>query len=292
MDGHLHPKAAKENSMSDIQKRVETATQWLKKNCPLLPKTALVLGSGLGNWIESGMVRQRIPYADIPGFPVSTVKGHAGALLVAEIKGAPVFVFSGRFHLYEGYQAQEVVLPVVCLGLLGIRNLILTNAAGALNPLFATGGLMLLTDHINMTGSNPLTGPNIDAWGPRFPDMSQVYCPELKKLAMQAALSCGQRLEQGVYVAVPGPSLETPAETRMYRIMGADAIGMSTVPEAIAAHHMGVKVLGISCLTNKNLPDCMAATSHEEILRQANASADALGTLLSDLIPNLGGRHG
>jgi purine-nucleoside phosphorylase len=292
MMGQLASKTAKENSMSDIQRRVETATSWLKKNCSLLPKTALVLGSGLGNWIEPGLVRQRIPYADIPEFPVSTVEGHAGALLVAEIKGAPVFVFSGRFHLYEGYLPQEVTLPVVCLGLLGTKNLILTNAAGALNPLFATGGLMLLTDHINMTGSNPLTGPNIDAWGPRFPDMSQVYCPELRDLAMQAAMSCRQRLEQGVYVAVAGPSLETPAETRMFRIMGADAIGMSTVPEAIVAHHMGVKVLGISCLTNKNLPDCMAATSHEEILRQADASADALGRLLSALIPNLGGRHG
>ena len=278
--------------MSDIQHRVRIATDWIKKNCPSLPKTALVLGSGLGKWIGPEAVRQAIPYTEIPGFPVSTVEGHAGALLVAEIQGTPVFVFSGRFHLYEGYRAQEVTLPVVCMALLGVENLVLTNAAGALNPLFATGGLMLLTDHINMTGHNPLTGPNVDAWGPRFPDMSQVYCPSLRKQAMQAALGCGQRLEQGVYVAVPGPSLETPAETRMYRIMGADAIGMSTVPEAITAHHMGVKVLGISCLTNKNLPDCMAATSHEEILAQANASAEALGSLLTALIPELGGPHG
>jgi len=277
--------------MSDIQLRVQAATEWIKKNCPSLPKTALVLGSGLGKWIAPEAVRQTIPYPDIPGFPVSTVEGHAGALLVAEIQGKRVFVFSGRFHLYEGYRAQEVTLPVVCMALLGVENLVLTNAAGALNPLFDTGGLMLLTDHINMTGQNPLTGPNVDAWGPRFPDMSQVYCPSLRKQTMQAALDCGQRLEQGVYVAVPGPSLETPAETRMYRIMGADAIGMSTVPEAITAHHMGVKVVGISCLTNKNLPDCMAATSHEEILAQANASAKALGSLLSTLIPNLGGPH-
>jgi purine-nucleoside phosphorylase len=277
--------------MSDIQHRVRTATDWITKNCPGLPKTALVLGSGLGKWIGPGAIRQTIPYADIPGFPVSTVEGHAGALLVAEIQGTQVFVFSGRFHLYEGYRPQEVTLPIVCMALLGVKNLVLTNAAGALNPLFATGGLMLLTDHINMTGHNPLTGPNVDAWGPRFPDMSQVYCPELRRQAMQTALACGQRLEQGVYVAVPGPSLETPAETRMYRIMGADAIGMSTVPEAIVAHHMGLKVLGISCLTNKNLPDCMAATSHEEILAQANASAEALGSLLSALIPQLGGQH-
>lgn len=277
--------------MSDIEYRVRIATDWITKNCQDIPKTALVLGSGLGKWIRPGAIRQTISYADIPGFPVSTVEGHAGALLVAEIQGTQVFVFSGRFHLYEGYRAQEVTLPIVCMALLGVEHLVLTNAAGALNPQFATGGLMLLTDHINMTGHNPLTGPNVDAWGPRFPDMSQVYCPALREKAMQAALACGQRLERGVYVAVPGPSLETPAETRMYRIMGADAIGMSTVPEAITAHHMGVKVLGISCLTNKNLPDCMAATSHEEILAQANASAEALGSLLSVLIPQLGGPH-
>jgi purine-nucleoside phosphorylase len=277
--------------MSDILLRVQAATDRIKKNCPRLPGTALVLGSGLGKWIAPEAISQTIPYSDIPGFPVSTVEGHAGALLVAEIQGTPVFVFSGRFHLYEGYRAQEVTLPVVCMALLGVQTLILTNAAGALNPLFATGGLMLLTDHINMTGQNPLTGPNVDAWGPRFPDMSQVYCPSLRKQAMRAAMACGQRLEQGVYVAVPGPSLETPAETRMLRIMGADAVGMSTVPEAITAHHMGMKVLGISCLTNKNLPDCMDATSHEEILAQANASAEALGSLLSTLIPNLGGPH-
>jgi len=278
--------------MTDIQTRALTATEWIKNNCPSAPKTGLVLGSGLGRWIKPAWIQKSIPYADIPGFPVSTVEGHAGALLVAEIKGTPVFIFSGRFHHYEGYRPQEVTLPIVCLALLGADTLILTNAAGALNPLFATGGLMLLTDHINMTGHNPLTGPNIDVWGPRFPDMSQVYCPTLREQAMQAGLACGQRLEQGVYVAVAGPSLETPAETRMYRIMGADAIGMSTVPEAITAHHMGLKVLGMSCLTNKNLPDCMAETSHAEILRQANASADALGSLLSVLIPNLGGRHG
>lgn len=278
--------------MSDFQHRVQIATDWIRKACPHPPGIGLVLGSGLGNWVTPESVRLRMPYENIPGFPTSTVQGHAGALLVAEIQGVPVFIFSGRFHLYEGYAPREVTLPVRCLGLLGARQLILTNAAGALNPLFATGGLMLLTDHINMTGHNPLTGPNVDAWGPRFPDMSQVYCPALGAKAMQAALASGQRLEQGVYVAVAGPSLETPAETRMYRALGADAIGMSTVPEAIVAHHMGMKVLGFSCLTNKNLPDCMAATSHEEILAQANRSAAALGTLLSNLIPSLGGSRG
>lgn len=274
-----------QHRIDDIAKAVEH----IGSACPQTPRTALVLGSGLGDWVEPGSVRLRIPYGDIPGFPVPTVKGHAGALLLADIDDTPVFILSGRFHLYEGYDAPTVTLPVRALGLLGVTTLVATNAAGALNPLFVTGGLMVLTDHINMTGHNPLTGPNVDAWGPRFPDMSQVYCPALREKAMQAALRCGQRLEQGVYVAVAGPSLETPAETRMLRILGADAVGMSTVPEAIVARHMGMKVLGISCLTNKNLPDCMAATSHEEILEQAGRSAAALGALLRTLIPNLGG---
>lgn len=278
--------------MKNIVRDTEAAAEWIGKNSPFVPTTALVLGSGLDAWIQPDWIRWQARYEDIPGFPLSTVEGHAGTLILAEINSTLVFVFSGRFHLYEGYSAQEVTLPIRCLGLLGIGNLILTNAAGALNPLFATGGLMILTDHINMTGHNPLTGPNIEAWGPRFPDMSQVYCPQLRLLALDSALQSGMRVEQGVYVAVAGPSLETPAETRMYRIMGADAIGMSTAPEAIVAHHMGLRVLGISCLTNKNLPDCMIATSHAEILAQADQSAAALGRLLSTLISNLGGLHG
>jgi len=279
--------------MNDFQQRVGRAVEWLKEQFPEpFPKIGLVLGSGLGGaWLEQISIRKRIPYADIPGFPVSTVLGHAGSLLLAEIGATPIAVFAGRFHIYEGYSACESVFHIRCMGLLGVRQVILTNAAGALNPLFDTGGLMLLTDHINMTGHNPLTGANIDVWGPRFPDMSQVYCPDARALAEKAGRQTGIRLERGVYVAVAGPSLETPAETRMFRFMGADAIGMSTVPEAIAAHHMNLKILGISCLTNKNLPDCMAATSHEEILHQAAASSQALGDLLGTLIPMLGGLH-
>lgn len=273
--------------MTTLHQRIETATNWLSRSLPAIPGTALVLGSGLGTWLDPARIRFQASYAEIPGFPVSTVLGHAGTLSLTELGGAPLLVLSGRFHFYEGYSLQEVTLFVRCLALLGISNLILTNAAGALNPVFDTGGLMLLTDHINMMGANPLTGPNQDAWGPRFPDMSQVYCPVLGNKALDAARANGQRVERGVYVAVAGPSLETPAETRMYRILGADAIGMSTVPEAIVGHHMGLKILGISCLTNKNLPDCMAATSHEEILDQARQSSAALGGLLTALIPKL-----
>lgn len=273
--------------MSDIQQRTELTTGWLHSHLSRTASTALVLGSGLDGWLDPAWVRQRIPYSEIPGFPQSTVKGHAGALVLAEIEHTPLLILCGRFHLYEGYTAREITLPVRCLRQLGVTRIALTNAAGALDPLFATGGLMLITDHINMMGANPLTGLNLDAWGPRFPDMSQVYSPILREKAMQAALSSGQRLEQGVYVAVSGPSLETPAETRMYRALGAHAIGMSTVPEAIVARHMDMEVLAISCLTNKNLPDCMAPTSHEEILEQAGRSSAALGNLLYHLIPLL-----
>ena len=270
--------------MPDIQCRTGLATEWLRRRLDAAPPTALVLGSGLDGWIDLAWIRQRIPYEEIPGFPQSTVKGHAGMLILAEMGKRHLAILCGRFHLYEGYSAQEITLPVRVLRLLGARQLILTNAAGALNPLFAAGGLMLITDHINMTGKNPLAGPNVDAWGPRFPDMSQTYSPELREKAMRAALVRGQRLEQGVYMGIAGPSLETPAETRMYRALGADAIGMSTVSEAIVARHMNMDVLGISCLTNKNLPDCMAPTSYEEILEQAGRSGAALGDLLCNLI--------
>lgn len=275
-----------EEYMSDIRERTELAASRLS-HLAHTASTALVLGSGLDGWLDPAWVRQRIPYTEIPGFPRPTVKGHAGALVSAEIEHTPLLILCGRFHLYEGYTAQEITIPVRCLRQLGVTRIILTNAAGALDPLFAVGGLMLITDHINMTGANPLTGPNPEDWGPRFPDMSQVYSPALREKAMQAALSSGQRLEQGVYVGVSGPSLETPAETRMYRALGAHAIGMSTVPEAIAARHMDMEVLGISALTNKNLPDCMAPTSHEEILEQAGRSGAALGNLVHHLIPLL-----
>ncbi|MDO9082170.1 MAG: purine-nucleoside phosphorylase, partial [Humidesulfovibrio sp.] len=226
----------------------------------------LVLGSGLG------AVRERIsdpvdlPYSEIPGLPQPTVEGHGGFLRAGLLAGRPVLALNGRVHLYEGYSAAEACLPVRVLFELGVRTLLLTNASGALNPLFATGSLMCITDHINLTGQNPLTGPNAQAWGPRFPDMSRAWCPELVDLACAQARQQGLVLERGVYLQLTGPCLETPAETRAYRQLGADAIGMSTAIEAIAARHMGLRILGISCLTNKNLPDCMAETSHQAVL--------------------------
>lgn len=267
---------------------VAAAAEHLRATLPEVPETGVVLGTGLGDWAHRLQGAVTIPYADIPGFPVSTVEGHAGALIAGRAAGRLVAVLAGRFHLYEGYDPAQVCFGVRALALLGIKTLVLTNAAGALNPQFEAGSLMLVTDHMNFTGHSPLRGQNVDAWGPRFPDMSQVYDPQLRDLAMQAAASQGIRLERGVYVQIMGPQLETPAETRAYRALGADAIGMSTVMEAIAARHMGLRLLGISCLTNKNLPDCMAETSLEEVLRMARASGDNLGRLLDAVMGKLG----
>jgi purine-nucleoside phosphorylase len=252
-----------------------------------VPKTGVILGSGLGEWLEAVDDLLEIPYADIAHFPRSTVTGHAGTLCFGTMHGVPVCMLRGRFHLYEGYTPQEVCFGVRVLAGLGIRNLILTNAAGALNPQFDAGSLMLITDHLNMTGLNPLTGPNEEAWGPRFPDMSRVYDQDLQRLARSEAATLGIPLERGVYVGIQGPSLETPAETRAFRILGGDAIGMSTVMEAVAARHMGLRILGLSCLTNKNLPDCMAETSLEEILEQANAAGRDLGRVLAAVIAGI-----
>ncbi|OIO03655.1 MAG: purine-nucleoside phosphorylase [Desulfovibrionaceae bacterium CG1_02_65_16] len=240
----------------------------------------LVLGSGLTPVAEAIARAVDIPYADIPGLPEPTVDGHGGFLRAGILGDRPVLALCGRSHLYEGHTPQEVCLPVRVLGALGVEALVLTNAAGALNPRFEAGALMLITDHINMTGQNPLTGPNIAAFGPRFPDMSQAWCPHLLDSARRAALALGLGVERGVYIQIPGPSLETPAETRAYRQLGADAIGMSTVLEAIAARHMGLRLLGISCLTNKNTPDSMAAISHAGVLRAAGRAAADMARLL------------
>lgn len=248
----------------------------------------LVTGSGLGELTSRMEDAVGLKYSDIPNFPVSTVEGHEGTLVIGNLEGVPTVAMNGRVHLYEGFSAQEVTFGTRLMFELGVRTLILTNAAGALNPQFAVGSPMLITDHINFMGSSPLTGKNNEKWGPRFPDMSRVYDPSLQKEALQCALRLGIPLERGVYIGVPGPALETPAETRMYRALGADAIGMSTVPEAIAAHHMGIKVLGLSCLTNKNLPDCIQEVTHEQVLQQAAQSSAAMTKLILELLKNIG----
>ncbi len=274
--------------MNSEKNKVLQALSFLQKEVPdYKPEILLVLGSGLGNLVQEMRPVAKFEYGNIPNFAQSTVEGHAGSLFLCQTQGISVAVLSGRVHLYEGFSALEVVRNLRVIGLWGARTAILTNAAGALNPLFEAGNIMLTTDQINMTGENPLIGENIEEWGPRFPDMSKLYHPELIALARESALSTGIPLERGVYMGIKGPSLETPAETRAFRRLGADAIGMSTTLEAIAAKHLGMRVMGYSCLTNKNLPDCMDDTSHEEILRQAESINRNLIRLLKDTLPRV-----
>ncbi len=265
-----------------LTKFIKTKFDYLK-----IPQTAIVLGTGLGQWMDSLQPAITIPYTEIPNFPEPTVQSHKGQLVYAYINSTPVLILQGRFHLYEDYTPEQICIGIRLLGMLGIENVIITNASGALNPKFSTGSIMVITDHINMTGYTPLLGPNVEEWGPRFPDMSCVYDVDLQQLAISQGMSLGIRLERGVYVGVLGPAMETPAETRAYKRAGGDAIGMSTVIEAIAAKHMGMKILGLSCLTNKNIPDCMQETSFEDIILQAEKTASDLGKLLNFIVPLL-----
>jgi len=265
-----------------VQIAVAYLQQKFSKN--FRPGVGITLGSGLDPFINSLRIECSVDYASIPGFSPSTVKGHKGRLCAAKWGNLDLLVLQGRNHLYEGYSPNEVCFATRVLAGLGVQTLVLTNAAGALNPLFKPGEIMLITDHINCMGTNPLIGPNVDSWGPRFPDMTAVYSPALREKTLEAAIDAGIRLQQGVYVGVHGPCLETPAETRGYRTLGGDAIGMSTVMEAIAAHHIGIELIGLSCLTNKNLPDCMAETSHEEILAQARAITANLTRVLTAIM--------
>lgn len=251
----------------------------------------LILGTGLGDIGEliatspTGLV---IPWSKIKAFPKSGVPSHAGAFIFGMLGNTPVLAQQGRVHLYEGYTPGEICMGVRMMGLCGIRTLIVTNAAGALNPLFETGSLMCMSDMINNTSQSPLTGQE-NIWGDMFPDMSEPFQARLQQLALDAAAENGIRLERGVYIGVHGPEMETPAETRMYRNWGADAIGMSSVLEIIAARQMGISVLGISCLTNKNLPDCMKPAPVEEVIAVARESSESLGTLLSSILEKWSG---
>lgn len=266
---------------------VKQAVKAVTANLGTMPAetVGLVARTGLSGLAGSlGQVRNMACDA-LPGFPRPTAPGHEGTLAAGELAGRPVLLLTGRVHLYEGYSPREVAFGVRLLAGLGVRTLVITNAAGALDPHFSPGGLMRLTDHINLTGKSPLVGPGDDTLGPRFPDMSRAYCPRLGDVADQAALRLGLRLERGVYAGVLGPNLETPAETRMLRLIGADAVGMSTVTEVIAARHLGLSVLAISCLTNRNLPDCMAETTIEAVLATARGAEGDLARLLAAVIP-------
>ena len=251
--------------MNDLRARLDEAVAVVHERTSLRPTVGAVLGSGLGGFADTLQDSIAVPFDEIPHFPASTVEGHAGALVVGSIEGLPTVVLKGRVHLYEGRSLEEVVFPVRVLGRLGVRILCLTNAAGAINPAFQAGELMVLRDHINLIG-NPLVGPNESELGPRFPDMSCAYDPELRKVAARACAAAGVTAHEGVYVAFTGPSYETPAEIRMARTLGADAVGMSTVPEVIAAHHMGMRVVALSCITNMAAGVSNEPLDHREVL--------------------------
>jgi len=285
---------------SDLIARLEAAREHIAASTSIQPRVGLILGSGLGAMAETVEKASVIPYEAIPGWPVSTVEGHAGRLVLGVNNGVPVAIMQGRVHLYEGYQPWEIVYPTRVLGLLGCETLVVTNAAGAVNEAYAPGDLMLITDQLNLQGANPCVGPNLDSLGPRFFDMTYAYYPRYLEITRMAALEQSLTLREGVYAALSGPSYETPAEIRMLRTQGADAVGMSTVPEVIAANHMGLKVAGISCMTNMAAGILDAPLDHHEVMATGERVRDDLIGLLGGLLrgirehedwPDLGDSH-
>lgn len=266
---------------------LNSAVAAIKQRFDFQPDIAIILGTGLGALAREIRVQHSLPYADIPNFPLSTVESHSGQLLFGELGGKRVVAMQGRFHRYEGYTLQQVVLPVRVLFALGARTLIVSNACGGMNPLWSAGDIMLIEDHINLLGENPLVGPNIAELGPRFPDMSEAYDRELQKLTERTAQERDIVLRRGVYVAVAGPNLETRAEYRMLRMMGADVVGMSTVPEVIAARHMGMRVLGLSIITDECFPDSLEEANIEKIIATAGRAEPNLTRLVVGVLESL-----
>jgi purine-nucleoside phosphorylase len=267
--------------------QIREASAFVEERGKLRPKLAVQLGSGLGALARELSPSVVIPFADIPHFPSPSVAGHAGRVVVGRFAGVPLAVIAGRVHAYEGFSASEVVFPVRVLGLLGAKILVLTNAAGAINTAFRPGELMLITDHLNLTGKNPLVGPEDAAIGPRFTDMTEAYPQTLRELSDGAARGIGIVLRKGVYAGLLGPSFETPAEIRMLRGLGADAVGMSTVLEAIAANQMGIKVLGISCLTNMAAGITPKKLEHRDVLEIGERTRGVFVELLQEVLPRL-----
>lgn len=267
--------------------RAATAANFIRSKTKLRPQIAVVLGSGLGAFADELESATRIPYSHIPNFPRSTASGHAGQLVIGKSSGVVVAAMQGRVHLYEGYSAAQVALPMRVLSCLGARTVILTNAAGGINTNFQQGALVILRDHINLMGANPLTGPNDDRLGPRFPDMSEAYCKSFRCAALEEARRLSIEVHEGVYAAVPGPSYETPAEIRFLRTIGADVVGMSTVPEVIAACQLGIGVLGVSCVTNMAAGILDQPLNHDEVLETGKRVSGKFIALLRAVIPRL-----
>jgi purine-nucleoside phosphorylase len=273
--------------MEDQFPLAETAAQSILQRTALRPQIGLVLGSGLGGFADSLTDAARIPYAEIPAFPRSTAIGHAGQLVIGKSGSVPVAAMQGRVHLYEGYSPQQVAFPMRVFGRLGIRAVILTNAAGGINLNYQQGALVLIRDHINLQGTNPLVGPNDDRFGVRFPDMTHAYAKDYRALAKEEAGKLGMTLHEGVYAALLGPSYETPAEINYLRIIGADLVGMSTAFEVIAARHMGIKVLAISCVTNMAAGILDQPLSHQEVMETGERVKTSFEALLRAVLPRL-----
>jgi purine-nucleoside phosphorylase len=272
---------------ASLHDRVAAAAGVVRGRSSLRPEAGIVLGTGLGALVEEIEVEAAIPYADIPGFPLSTVESHTGRLLIGRLAGRVVVAMQGRFHRYEGYDLGQVTFAVRVLHALGAATLVVSNACGGMHPLWSPGDLVLLSDHINLLGDNPLVGPNDDRLGPRFPDMSAPYDPGLRALARAAALELGIVLREGVYVAVAGPNLETRAEYRMLRAIGADVVGMSTVPEVIVAVHEGMRVIGISIITDQCLPDALERADIGRIIETATRAEPQLTRLVTSVVERL-----
>ena len=266
---------------------VQEAAGVVRGRSALRPEVAVILGTGLGGLVGEVEVESEISYADIPGFPLSTVESHAGRLLLGRLGGRPVVAMQGRFHRYEGYDLRQVTFPVRVMRALGAETLVVSNACGGMHPLWSPGDLVLLSDHINLLGDNPLVGPNDERLGPRFPDMSAPYDPALRDLARRTAAELGIVLREGVYVAVAGPNLETRAEYRMLRGLGADVVGMSTVPEVIVAVHQGMRVVGISIITDQCLPDALEPADIARIIDTAGRAEPQLTRLVTALVERL-----
>ena len=273
--------------MTDSFTLAESAAQLLLTKTPLRPRIALVLGSGLGGFADSLSDATRIPYAEIPAFPRSTAIGHAGQMVIGKAGGVPVAAMQGRVHLYEGYSAQQVTFPIRVFGRMGIRAVILTNAAGGINLSYSQGALVLIRDHINLQGTNPLVGPNDDRFGVRFPDMTEAYAKSYREFARAAFAKHGLTLHEGVYAGLLGPSYETPAEIEYLRRIGADLVGMSTVAEVIAARHLGIKVLAISCVTNMAAGILDQPLSHAEVMETGERVKTTFEGLLRAVLPGI-----
>ena len=273
--------------MSELIKKINESLAVIRERTEAIFPVGIILGTGLGGLVNEIQIDYEINYSDIPHFPLSTVESHSGKLILGKINGKNVVAMQGRFHFYEGYSMQQITYPVRVMKFLGVETLLVSNACGGMNPIYERGDIMIMSDHINMLGDNPLIGKNEDDLGPRFPDMSEPYDHKLIKLAEEIALENSIKVQKGVYVAVPGPNLETKAEYRFLRATGADVVGMSTVPENIVANHMGMKVLGISIITDECFPDSLKAVNIQEIIETANIAEPKMTQIMKEVIKKI-----